>query len=179
MASKPRLLPVPDVPNRRHPAYEMTFEAYLRSGGDVSRTYKLVEESWDPALYGADPPTKQSIRAWVREDDWLSICRQFAADNRRRIRNTLNNDIVLGMGDMLEVMRDIAHNTTPDNAKANSVKLGAVNSWLKLAAAGVQETRMGELPDHDVDAEEAVHRVRSMSPEEILEAESRELEAES
>jgi hypothetical protein len=178
LAPKPRLLPIPDVPNRRHPAYELTFEAYLRAGGSVARAMRLVEEVWDPLLYGTDPPSVQSVRNWVREDGWQDICRQFANDNRRRIRNMVNTDILLGMGDMLEVMRDIAHNTTPDNAKANSVKLGAVNSWLKLGAAGVQETRMGDLPDHDVDAEEAVHRVRGMSPEQVLEAEMAELEAE-
>jgi hypothetical protein len=175
---KPRLLPIPDVPNRRHPAYDAAFEAYLVTGGVVARSHKLLEEMWDPNLYGADVPNEQTLRKWVREDDWKPICRAYALENKPRIRESLNADILLRMGDALEVVTDIMHDNEPDHAKINSVKLGAANRILTLGAAGVQETRYGDLPDHNQDAREAVARVRQMTPEEILEAETEELEAE-
>jgi hypothetical protein len=177
VSSKVHLIPVPDVPNRRHPAYEVAFEAYLVAGGHVSRALALVSEMWDPDLYGAELPTAKSLRVWVREDNWIAIQRDWATKNRKKIRESLNADILLRMKGALDVVTDIMHDTEGD-PKTNSVRLGAANRMLTLGAAGVQETRYGDLPEYDIESREAVARVRSMSPEQILEVESAELAAE-
>jgi hypothetical protein len=166
------------VPNRRHPAYEAVFEAYLRSGTSVRRAIKLIEEMWDPNLYGADIPSEGTIRLWAKEDDWEPICRAYALQNKPRIRQAINADILLTMPDMLNVVRDVAHDTNPEHAKINSVRMGAARTFLQFGGAGILENRQGDMPEYDIEGQEAVARIRGMTPEEVLDAETKELAGE-
>jgi hypothetical protein len=163
------LLPVPEAGKSKHPAYPVAFEAYLRAGCHMPRAKEILEEFWDPDLYGADLPSDVTLRRWAREDDWRGVIREYGLQYRPKIRQTLNTDITIMMPDMLHVLQDIAHDRNDDHAKINSVRQAAAAKLLQYGAVGIYETRYGEPPNNDVDTEAMIKRVQAMTPDEIIE----------